>query len=47
MEFLRTAQVNRGMLAMIQKLHADVDAARKEAAAEADADGGWVAGWGW
>lgn len=49
MEFLRTAQVNRGMLAMIQKLQADVEAARKEAAAEAAADGGWLSGcdvWG-
>lgn len=35
MEFLKGAQVNRGMLAVISKLQADVEAARKEAAAAA------------
>ncbi|GAB4818166.1 hypothetical protein N2152v2_005212 [Parachlorella kessleri] len=35
MEFLRTAQVNRGMVAVVEKLQADMEAARKEAAKEA------------
>lgn len=49
MEFLRSAQVNRGMAAVIQKLQADVEAARKEAAREAAAAaaGACLGGLGW